>query len=273
MKKKNKGFFATIGGWFKRLFFGGSKVMAKEMEEEKPDMTVEEIVSPLKQIVRGFFERRLAVGAMCVVLAMFVIVFVGPLFMPKYYDAYTEVTQQNVPPTMSMRRVPGELKNDIKMIDSFGSFTVGVSNAGKVYVWGATMLGTTGLDMKDIPQEVQDAKIEYVAAGIDHAVAIDENGRVYCWGSNNNGQFGRFDPEKYPNILSEPEELLTGTIDVANIKKVTCGYQCSAILMNDGSFYLWGNKNVYQNIENFTNLEKLQDIDFALNFIVGITDG
>ena len=273
MKKKNKGFFATIGGWFKRLFFGGSKVMADEMEEEKPDMTVEEIVSPLKQIVRGFFERRLAVGAMCVVLAMFVIVFVGPLFMPKYYDAYTEVTQQNVPPTMSMRRVPAELKNDIKMIDSFGSFTVGVSNAGKVYVWGATMLGTTGLDMKDIPQEVLDAKIEYVAAGIDHAVAIDENGRVYCWGNNNNGQFGHFDPEKFPNILAEPEELLTGTIDVANIKKVTCGYQCSAILMNDGTLYLWGNRNTYQNIDKFENKEDLKDIDFTLNYIVGIDNG
>ena len=36
------------------------------------------------------------------------------------------------------------------MIDSFGSFTVGLSNAGDVYVWGATQLGTTGLDMKDI---------------------------------------------------------------------------------------------------------------------------
>ncbi len=269
---KKKGFFATLGAWFKRAFFGGSNTMAQEIEHD-PTQDYEEIVTPIKQIVRSFFERRIAVIAICVVIAMFLLTFIGPLFMPKYYDSYTEVTQKNVPPTMSMLSVPAKLKNDIKMIDSFGSFTVGLSNAGDVYVWGATQLGTTGLDMKDIPQEIRDAKIEYVAAGIDHAVAIDENGKVYCWGYGKLGQFGYFDPGENPNILVEPDELLNGTIDVANIKKVTCGYQCSAILMNDGSFYLWGNKNVYQNIENFTSLEKIQDIDFALNFVVGITDG
>lgn len=270
--RKKKGFFATVGNWFRRAFFGGSNTLAQEQEHD-PTQDYEEIVTPIKQIVRSFFERRIAVIAICVVVAMFLLAFIGPLFMPKYYDSYTEVTQKNVPPTMSMLSVPGELKNDIKMIDSFGSFTVGLSNAGKVYVWGATKLGTTGLDMKDIPQEILDAKIEYVAAGIDHAVAIDENGKVYCWGYAKLGQYGYFDPAEYPNILVEPDELLNGTIDVKNVKKVTCGYQCTAILMNDGSFYLWGNKNVYQNIENFANLEKIQDIDFSLNFVVGITDG
>ena len=80
--KKNKGFFGTIGGWFKRLFFGGSKTMADEMEENAKNMKVEEIVSPFKQIVRGFFERKLAVFALCVVIAMFRLVFIGPLFTP-----------------------------------------------------------------------------------------------------------------------------------------------------------------------------------------------
>ena len=45
------------------------------------------------------------------------------------------------------------------MIDSYGSFSVGLSNAGKVYVWGATGLGTTGIDIADIPEEVQNEKI------------------------------------------------------------------------------------------------------------------
>ena len=272
MKKEKKGFFATIGGWFKRAFFGGSKVLADEMEEKKPDMTVEEIVSPLKQIVRGFFERRIAVIAMCVVLCMFLLVLIGPLFMPKYYDSYNEVTQKDVPPTMSMMSVPKEMKNDIKMIDSFGSFTVGLSNAGKVYVWGATKISTTGIDVADIPQEVLDAKIEWVAAGIDHIVAISDQGKVYCWGYNKLGQFGYFDPENpdNANIMPEPEELLNGTIDVQNIKKVTCGYQATAILMNDGTLYIWGNKNAYQNLDKFEGKTGLQDIDFTLNYVVGI---
>ena len=256
--------------WFKR-FFGGSKALAAEMEAKRQaSLDVEEIVSPFKQIVRGFFSRRLAVVAFSIVIAMFLLVFLGPLFMPKYYDAYTEVTQKNVPPTMRMLSVPGELKNNVRSIDSYGSFTVGLSDAGKVYVWGSTKLGTTGIDIKHIPEEVQNAKIVYAAAGIDHIVAIDENGKVYCWGHNGLGQFGYFDPKEYPNILSEPDELLNGTIDVNNIRKVTCGYQCSAILMNDGKLYIWGNKNAYQNIEKFLTLEDLVDIDFTLNYVVGL---
>ena len=89
---------------------------------------------------------------------------------------------------MSMLSVPSELKNDIKMIDSYGSFSVGLSNAGKVYVWGATGLGTTGIDIADIPEEVQNEKIAWVAAGIDHIVAVGENGKVYAWGANKLGQ-------------------------------------------------------------------------------------
>jgi peptide/nickel transport system permease protein len=273
--KKKKGFFATIGGWFKRAFFGGSKVLADELEEEHPDMSVEEIVSPFKQIVRGFFERKIAVVAVCVVLAMFLLVLIGPLFMPKYKDSYSEVTQQNATPTMKLMSVPDELKNDIKMIDGFGAFSVGLSNSGKVFIWGSTQIETTGIDISKIPEEVLNDKIAWVAAGIDHVVAISEEGKVYCWGYNKLGQYGYFDPEdpQNENILPEPDELLNGTIDVAHIKKVACGYQASAILMDDGKVYLWGNKHTYANLEQFAlrfGEGGLQDIDFTMNYVVGI---
>jgi peptide/nickel transport system permease protein len=142
---------------------------------------------------------------------MFIVMFIGPLMMPSYSDSYTEVTQQNIPPNMSMMSVPKELKNDIKMIDGFGSFTVGLSNAGKVYVWGPTQIGTTGIDVGQIPQEVQDARIAMVAAGIDHIVAISEEGKVYCWGNKRLGQYGTeaeamaADGKLNPNIAYMPE--------------------------------------------------------------------
>lgn len=272
MSKKNS---SAKRSWLGRLFFGGSKGLADDIEAKRAAKNdVEEIVSPVKQIVRGFMERKLAVGALCVVIAMFLLVFIGPLFMTTYTDTYTEVTQANLPPTMSMLSVPSELKNDIKMIDSYGSFSVGLSNAGKVYVWGATGLGTTGIDVADIPEEVQNEKIAWVAAGIDHIVAVGENGKVYAWGANKLGQYGYFDPAVNPNIAPEPDELLNGTIDASNIKKITCGYQATAILMNDGTLYMWGNKNTYQNFDTVATLDgKLTDIDFTLNYVVAVTDG
>lgn len=280
MSKQNnhsskKGFFLTR--WISRMFFGAGKEMAELSDQDAARAAdVEEIVSPGKQIVRAFMERKLAVGALIVLIGMFITMFIGPLLMPKYYDAYTEITQVSIKPTMSMMSVPAELAKDIKMIDGYGSFSVGLSNAGKVYVWGATEIGTTGVDVGIIPEEVQNAKIAMVAAGIDHIIAIGEDGTVYGWGYDKLGQYGsqsQFearDAEISPNIAYMPEELVTEGVDVSNVKKLTCGYQCSAILMNDGKLYVWGNKLTYANVDLFLNAGEMYDVDFTLNYIVGI---
>ncbi len=273
-EKKNP---PSRGNWFTRLFHTGSSNMADEMDAARA-ADVEAIVSPVRQVINNFLERKLAVAALILLVFMFIFMFVGPLFMPKYKDSYTEVTQQNMAPTMSLMKVPKELKNDIKTIDSYGSFSVGLSNAGKVYVWGSTQLGTTGIDISDIPQEVQDDKIALVAAGIDHIVAISESGKIYCWGAKTLGQYGTEEEviaaggSVNPNIAYFPQELADNGVDVSHVKKLTCGYQASAILMDDGKIYLWGNKLTYANMDKFLLLENIYDIDFTLNYIVGVTE-
>ena len=270
---------STLGRWLTRWFRGGSQWLDDEIGDELDERIksgdAEEIISPTRQIVRGFLERKLAVGAMMVLVIMFVVMFVGPLFLPKYYDSYTEVTQQNMAPNMRLMSMPGELKKDLKMVDGFGSFTVGLSNAGKVYIWGSTQLGTTGIDIGKIPEEVQNAKIAMVAAGIDHVIAISEDGKVYAWGANTLGQYetmaeAQAKNDVNSNIAYMPQELKDEGIDVAGIKKLTCGYQATAILMNDGTLYLWGNKKVYSNMDRFLSLTNLDDIDFTLSYIVGL---
>ena len=159
-------------------------------EERAKAADVEEIVSPMRQIVNNFMSRKLAVGAMVLLIAMFITMFVGPLFMPKYSDSYTDVTQQNIAPTMKLASVPGDLKNNIKMIDGYGSFTVGLSNDGVVYIWGSTKIGTTGVDVSEIPAELPQGNIAMVSAGIDHVVAIDNDGKIWCWGNKKLGQYG-----------------------------------------------------------------------------------
>lgn len=286
-KKKSSGFFATMRRWFKRMFFGAGKVLADELEEQRKKEAelseeemlarakaadIEEVVSPARQIFRNFVKRKTAVVAVFIVLAMFLTVFIAPYFMPNYSDTYTETTQKNLPPTLGLMRVPKELKDDIKMIDSYSTFSVGLSNAGKVYVWGVTDLGTLGIDIADIPEEVQNAKIEFVSAGFDHIVAISAEGKVYAWGNSRLGQYETAGDlrEESPSILPMPEKLVNGTIDVANVKKLECGYQATVILMNDGSYYIWGNKNAYSNLDRFKTKVKYDDIAFTLNNVVAI---
>ena len=126
--------FNKLKSFFKKDTKKNAAVESMSAEERAKAADVEEIVSPMRQIVNNFLERKLAVGALVLLIAMFITMFVGPLFMPKYSDSYTDVTQQNIAPTMSLAKVPGALKDDIKMIDGYGSFTVGLSNAGVVYV-------------------------------------------------------------------------------------------------------------------------------------------
>ncbi len=280
-KKKKENVFRKLARWTVRGLMGPKyeeKWFGKKEHEEKavkykngvPDDS-ELIVSPARQIFNRFMERKFAVFAVFVVIAMFLIVFIGPYFMPKYYDAFTETTQVDLPPTMSFMAVPNELKNDIKSIDSYGSFSVGLSNAGKVYMWGVTRLGASGMDASHMPEEMSTKKIAFVAAGQDHCIAIAEDGTYYGWGSNRFGQIARTpETEANPNLELIPEEVENGQLDASQIKKVTCGYQASAILMKDGTLYIWGNKQTYANLDKFIGRKNIVDIDFTLNNVVGI---
>ena len=283
VKNKKENPFRVLARWFVRWFMGQkyeekwflNKDKEKEETEAKENVPDDSdlIISPGRQMFNTFIKRKFAVVSVIVVIVMFLIVFIVPNFMEKYSDSYTETTLKNIPPNRTMMSVPDELKNDIKEIDSYGSFSVGLSNSGDVYVWGASKIGATGLNVKDIPEEVQNANIAIVAAGVDHVVAFDYDGNFYGWGSNRFGQYAVTDALlENPNIACVPDVVLNGEIEVEHIKKLTCGYQATALLMDDGTVYVWGNKQTYPNMDSFIGKDNIEDIDFTLNYIVGLTD-
>jgi peptide/nickel transport system permease protein len=115
-----------------------------------------------------------------------------------------------------------------------------------------------------------------VSAGIDHVVAIDNDGKIWCWGNKKLGQYGTeaeviaAGGEISTNIAYMSQELADNGVDLNEVKKLTCGYQTTAILMNDGTLHLWGNKNVYKNFDLFLSAGSMYDMDFTLNYIVGV---
>ena len=280
--KKKENVFRTLARWLVRWIFGlkyEEKWFPRKEEDQPKEVKFkngvpddsELIVSPGRQVFNRFLERKFAVFSVFVVLFMFCVVFIAPHFMTKYYDAFTETTQKDLPPTLSFMSVPGELQGNIKMIDSYSSFSVGLSQEGKVYVWGIGGIGATGVNVKEIPEEVRNAKIAFVAAGQDHIIAIGEDGKFYGWGSNRFGQYEATETVlQNPNLEPVPDVVANGELDVAHIKKVTCGYQASAILMDDGTLYIWGNKQTYANLDKFIGRTNMVDVDFTLNYVVGL---
>ncbi len=237
-----KGFFATLGRWGRRMFFGASKELT--MDEM---LAVEKLESPSRLAVKAFFRRKLAVVALVVLVSLFLFVFIGPLAVPMDLN-YTDPLQANIAPNYSFLKVPGELENNIKNINGFADFTVGVSKDNDFYLWGNTKNTLTNVDFEIYPEEIQPGKIAHAAAGSDHIMVITTDGKLVGWGNSNNGQYGIVKNETDPYIQM-PDHLLNGTIDPDQVKQLIAGYQCNVLVMKDGTMSVWGNKNAMLSLD------------------------
>ena len=267
---KKKEFFLLR--WFKRMFLGSSRELT--VSDERYD-------SPGKLAVKRFFRKPLATAAVVVLLLLFLFAFIGPIFAPVDLS-YMESMHANVGPTNSMMAIPKELKNGTSSISSRGSFSLGLSEEGKLFTWGyfnGAIKKQPHTDVLTVPEEAQKEKILFAGAGSDHCVAIGESGKVYAWGLYDNGQYGH-DGSMIAAVLKQPNELINGTIDVSQVKQLAVGVQVTAILMQDGTLYAWGNDQASAtNINSILKAIKndglrLSQIAFTNTGLYGIsTDG
>lgn len=239
---KKNGLFSTLKRWGRRMFFGASNEMAKDV------LFVEKIESPSVMAVKSFFRRKLAVAALIVLISMFLFVFIGPVLMPVDIN-YTDPLQANLAPNYSMLSVPDALAKDVNTISGFSNFTVGLSNAGKVYIWGNTVDPIFNIDYSKFPDEVKNNKIIALSAGSDHIIAITEDGKIVGWGDDNLGQYGYLKSEQ-DSYLQMPEEFINGTIDVSKLDQLICGLQVTGIVL-DGRLYMWGNNRSMLSIDEY----------------------
>ena len=240
--------FKTLGSWLRRAFFGASKTLDKD-----DPLFVEKLESPAKIAVKEFFRRKLQVSALIVLGCLFLFVFIGPLIVKM--DITADTTQMNMAPNLSLRSVPAKLKKNIKSITAYSTYSIGVSEDNEIYVWGASKAPISKEDFKNLPAELNGKKVAFAAAGKDHAIAITTEGKVVGWGQYMLAQYGNTGSTD-DNLLFEPQELIDGNIDVANVKSLSVGNQATAIVMNDGSFYIWGNKHATNNIIELYDWQK-----------------
>ena len=131
-----------------------------------------------------------------------------------------------------------------------------VDNDGKVYTWGENYDGELGNGKTDstiVPICISDIEgnelkgkniVDIVKSGF-FKVALDDNGKVYTWGSNVGGQLGNGteNDSSVPICISDTENsVLKGK----NIKNISAnGYTVCAIDDN-GKVYTWGKNNYGQ---------------------------
>ena len=250
----------------KRLFSWGHV-----RDEEWKGLEEKGVETPTKLVLQSFFKRKSAVVALGLLIGVFLFVFIAPMFVSMDVN-YTDPLQQNVAPSYSLRNVPRRLKNKIENIDGFSDFTVGLSADGEVFVWGNTENRLQKIHFADQPKQVKDEGASFVAAGKDHIIAITKTGQIIGWGDKSCGQYGE---ESVLNAVSMPLSLLDG-VKIDEVAGLSCGYQASALVMENGALYVWGNKNAVRNLADFaqedgvlqTNTQNVQKAVFTNSALV-----
>ncbi len=267
-EKNGSSVFKTLWRWIKRMFCGASKELSDD-----DVFAVEKLESPSKLAVKAFFRRKLAVAALVVLVLLFLLVFIGPLFAPIDLT-FVDANQANIAPTMSMRSVPSGMENNIKSIHGYANFTLGVSQDNTLYIWGSPKDSLSKRDYSEFPEEIKDGNVVAAATGRDHVIAITTDGQVIGWGDNNLGQYGIYNGDaETDNIAEMPAELINGTIDASKVQSLECSYQFTALVV-DGKAYAWGNKNNCANLARFveSNLTGVKKVAVTNNYIVALME-
>ncbi|BCN30174.1 ABC transporter permease subunit [Anaeromicropila herbilytica] len=240
---KNSKKKSTLSLIFSRLLFGQKERVETSVLEE------EQVHSPMKTIVRNFKNNKLSMTGLIIFVTMFLIVFIGPNFL-KLDLSYQEVTQQNIAPTSSLMKVPSKLKGHVKQIAIGSTFSVGLSDDGKVYTWGKPKEKM----IKTMPSQEEMGKVVQIAAGLDHALALNSEGKLFSWGND------RF------HLGSLPLDVQ----GVTNIKQIAAGYQFSIIVTDDGKAFGWGNTNVIDfNVGKYQG--QIDKVVVASSGVIGLT--
>lgn len=155
----------------------------------------------------------------------------------------------------------------IKAVAAGTWFTAALSTDGVVWTWGNNFSGQLGYDTlfgsipncSNIPKRTQGlTDVKAIAAGTSHMTALREDGTVWTWGSNTNGESGT--GTKWYN---RPEQV-SGLTDV---KAIAAGYKNTVALKEDGTVYAWGD-NAFGQLGNGTNTES--NVPVAVEGLTGV---
>lgn len=246
-KKPKKNIFSRL---FSNLF--GKKEELSFLEEE-------DVQSPFMTILMTFKDNKIAMTALVVFLIIFLTVLIGPLFHPIDLS-FSETSQQNVAPGKDLMDIPEELDGNVEDISIGPSFSVGLSKDGDIYTWGKTKISDT-INISTLPRDRRTkepydmGKVVKVAAGYNHAIALNEDNEVFAWGS---------DRQKQASVTPEVEYL-------DNIKEIYAGYQASMVLTEDGESYFFGNdmNNDYNEFHEYQG--ELEKIVMTADAVAGLT--
>ncbi|XP_030008653.1 RCC1 and BTB domain-containing protein 2 isoform X1 [Sphaeramia orbicularis] len=119
--------------------------------------------------------------------------------------------------------------------------TIALTTDGEVYAWGYNNSGQVGSGStanQPTPRRVssclQNKVVVNIACGQLCSMAVLDNGEIYGWGYNCNGQLG------LGNNGNQQTPCRIAALQGVNIVQVACGYAHTLALTDEGLVYAWG---------------------------------
>ena len=145
-----------------------------------------------------------------------------------------------------------------------GYHSMVIDENGRVWAWGNNGSGRLGnsaagskaatpVPVDTINADDQLSRIISIAGGFSHSLALQENGQVLAWGSNNLGQVGNIDiaTADSPVYVNGPADKT----DLSEIIAIASGMYHSVALRSDGTVWTWGGNNKGQLGNNSTQTQ------------------
>lgn len=130
--------------------------------------------------------------------------------------------------------------------------SLALKSDGTVWAWGVaaylgSAAGVAGTDTNvptqvTLPDPAADPakKVKQIAIGVGHGLALLQDGSVYAWGYNANGQVG----DGSTTDVAVPVEVVGPAPDGSpKVTQITAGAYASYALFSDGTFKAWGDNN------------------------------
>lgn len=117
--------------------------------------------------------------------------------------------------------------------------TLAVTSDGDVFSWGWNDRATLGQGHRQLEKKprrvaaLREYKIEQVALGGWHCLAVDDKGQIFSWGGNEYGQCAL--PSDLRDVQT-PQPILSHL----QVEQVACGGMSSLALTVDGQLWMWG---------------------------------
>ncbi|XP_053563999.1 RCC1 and BTB domain-containing protein 2 isoform X2 [Bombina bombina] len=158
------------------------------------------------------------------------------------HNAYSQLGNGSTNQAMTPCQVSTNLVNKKVVNVACGSHHSMVSTSdGEVYAWGYNNSGQVGSGStanQPIPRKVtsclQNKVVVGIACGQMCSMAVVENGEVYAWGYNGNGQLG------LGSSGNQPTPCRIAALQGIRVEQIVCGYAHTLALTDEGGMYAWG---------------------------------